>query len=136
MNKPDKQINVERASFFEIIAAQETKLYSKDIVNYLRDLRNKVHGTETIKELDALYALDKITKELNFLFNIESVNLSFICPYNFCKQPIKYVLPMASNFIGNELIITCQSGKHKGFLTKNKIKIKLDSLTSFSTEMA
>lgn len=136
VNKPDKQVKVKEASFFEIIEAQESQIYSRDVLNYLRTLRNKVHGTETITELDALYALDKVTKELNFLFDIESVNLSFSCPYDFCKQKITYTIPLTDNFIGNELIITCPSDKHKGFLDGKKIWIKLDGLTSFSIEKA
>lgn len=135
MNKLDKQVNVEEASFFEMIEAQESRIYNRDVLNYLRTLRNKVHGTETIKESDALYALDKITKELNFLFNAGSVNLSFICPYNFCRQNISHTIPLASNFIGNEFIITCPSSKHNRLFIGKKIKIKLDSLTSFSTEL-
>ena len=60
--------DLDRVDFFDMIEFKSDLLYDKDLVNYFRSLRNRIHKNDEITYMDAIYAIEKITKEINNLF--------------------------------------------------------------------
>ncbi len=125
--------DIDRADFFELVEFKPDLLCDKDLVNYFRSLRNRIHKNEEITYTDAIYAIEKITKEINNLFKFEEVKLTVKCGN--CKYINSYLIKPEEFFIGNEITFICTSDRHKPFLFNTNrpiLKVILDGITKFS----
>ena len=128
-------VNVEDAHLVDLIEEHGNELRDKDEMHYFRTLHNKIHRNELLTDLDALNALDKITKQINHLFPFTEATVSIKCPYKFCGNVAPITFPFNSYFIGNEAKLTCNSQKHTmGF--GRDFRVKLDGIKHFTVEQA
>lgn len=128
----NKQVSLKDARLYDLIEFRPDLLIDKNEVNYLKSLRNKIHDNMLINDLDALHALDRITKEINHLFPFEGVDIPIQCPYALCHQKISFFAPYNRYVIGNTFSLDCDSGKHMGFFNQKKVKVELDGITKFT----
>lgn len=125
--------DLDRVDFFDMIEFKPDLLYDKELLNYFRSLRNRIHKNEEVTYTDALYSLEKITKEINNLFKFDEVKLTVTCGR--CKYPNEYTINSKEFFIGNEIKFICTSNKHKPSLfntSRPTLTVILDGVTKFS----
>jgi hypothetical protein len=125
--------DLDRADFFEMIEFKPDLLYDKDLANYFRSLRNRIHKNDEVTYTDAIYAIEKITKEINNLFKFYEVKLTVNCGR--CKSQNVYTIKPEEFFIGNEIKFICTSDKHKPSLFNTQrptLTVILVGITKFS----
>jgi hypothetical protein len=130
-------IDLDDADLFKMTESRPDLLKDRNMLNYFRSIRNKIHGKEKINDTDALYAIETITKEINNLFNFESAVLSVTCPHPYCQYKNNLKIKSENYFIGNEFKINCEGPKSHGlFNNERSIKVTLDGVSTFSIAMA
>jgi hypothetical protein len=100
--------NVELVDLIE--AAHDYYPDKKQVLQYLRLLRNLIHSTNIIQEEAAKYALITITEVLNALYEIpESIKIKVKC--EICGDIHTYDLNKKEYYIGNVISLSCLNPK-------------------------
>ena len=82
----------------------------KEVLQYLRSLRNLIHNINIIKDEDAKYALIRITDAMNTLYEIpESIRIKVRC--EICGDVHPYDLNKKEYYIGNVISLNCLNSK-------------------------
>ncbi len=82
----------------------------KEVLQYLRSLRNLIHRIDIIKDEDAKYALIRITEALNTLYEIpESIKIKVKC--EICGEVHSYDSNKKEYYIGNVISLNCLNPK-------------------------
>jgi len=79
----------------------------KEILQYLRSIRNSIHTQEVTMSTDAQLAISKIGSVLNILFPLPpTLNLSIRCKV--CNGMHQYTIDSSKYFIGSVLSLECK----------------------------
>ncbi len=119
INKVDRQIqhatrrkknpDIDDVDLFNLIECAQVYFKNhKDILQYLRDVRNCIHTRQVVPPTDAQLAISKTGSGLNTLFPLPlTLNLSIKCKV--CAGTHQYNINSSEYFIGNVLHLECKN---------------------------
>ena len=111
IKKHRNQEPLDDIELFDLIEAASVYYPNKkEVLQYLRSLRNLIHRIDIIKNEDAKYALIRITEALNTLYEVpESINIKVKC--EICGEVHSYNLNKKEYYIGNVISLNCLNPK-------------------------
>ncbi|MGC8533756.1 MAG: hypothetical protein ACP5MV_03990 [Candidatus Parvarchaeum sp.] len=105
-DKKLKKKKAEYARLFEIIRCSENPLKDREILEYLKSLRNYIHEDTLVTDFHALEAIKHGTDALNKLFPFESVNIA-VEKCRICGEKHELKAEPDEYYIGNRIQLRC-----------------------------
>ena len=72
----DKRVKLEYARLFDLISCSENPVKDKEILQYLKSLRNYTHEDTLVEDFHALEAIKHVTDALNQLFPFQNMTVT------------------------------------------------------------
>lgn len=107
LNQRKSNATLDDLNLYELIeCAKDYYSNQKQTLQYLRSLRNLIHGIKTISDSDAEYAIAKVTKVINILYELP-VTAEIKVKCGICGKSHQYKVNTSSFYIGNKLSFDC-----------------------------
>lgn len=109
LRKKKQNATLDDVSLYELIeCAKDYYPDQKQTIQYLRSLRNLIHEVKPINDSDAQYAIAKITKVVNILYELsDNIDVKIKC--GICGKPHQYKANTQTFYIGNKLSFECNN---------------------------
>jgi hypothetical protein len=105
-NGNKKSIRLIHAKLFHLIQCDENPVKDKDILQYLKSLRNYTHEEKLVEDFHALEAIKHVTDVLNELLSFETLTIT-VEPCRLCGQNHSINIEPKDYFIGNRIKLKC-----------------------------
>lgn len=109
LRKKKQNATIDDISLYRLIeCAKDYYPDQKQTIQYLRSLRNLIHEMKPINDSDAQYAIAKITRVVNVLYELtNTIDVKIKC--GICGRPHQYKTNAQMFYIGNTLSFECNN---------------------------
>jgi hypothetical protein len=105
-NNNKRIIKLSYARLFDLIQCDENPVKDKDILQYLKSLRNYTHEDKLVEDFHALEAIKHVTDVLNELFSFKTLTIT-VEQCRLCGENHSINIDPKDYFIGNRIILKC-----------------------------
>jgi hypothetical protein len=105
-NNNRKRIKLSDARLFHLIQCDENPIKDKEILQYLKSLRNYTHEDKLVEDFHALESIKHVTDVLNELFSFKTLTIT-VERCQLCGQKHSMNVNSKDYFIGNRIMLKC-----------------------------
>ncbi len=105
-NNNRRVIKLSYARLFDLIQCDENPVKDKEILQYLKSLRNYTHEDKLVEDFHALEAIRHVTDVLNELFSFKTLTIT-VETCRLCGQKHSIDIDSKDYFIGNRIMLKC-----------------------------
>ena len=102
----DKRVKLEYARLFDLINCSENPVKDKEILQYLKSLRNYTHEDTLVEDFHALEAIKHVTDALNQLFQFKNITVT-VERCRLCGQKHSITVDAGEYYLGNRIMLKC-----------------------------